>query len=64
MTKPPTVEAICREHGKSRQAFYQMRDREKQCTRREDVAVQLVREERTHQPKIGRGSSTTCSTSR
>lgn len=53
MTKPPAVEDICREHGKSRQAFYQMREREKQRTGCEDIAVRLVAEERKQQPKIG-----------
>lgn len=53
MTKPPTIEAICRAHGKSRQAFYRMRDREKQRTGCEDIAVRLVTEERKQQPRMG-----------
>lgn len=53
MKNPPTVEQICREHGKSRQAFYQARKRAKRRTGREDIAVRIVEEERTQQPMIG-----------
>lgn len=53
MTEPPSVESICQEHGKSRQAFYQARRRAKRQTDREERAVKIVKEEREHQPMIG-----------
>lgn len=53
MKEPPSVEAICREHGKSRQAYYQARQRAKRCQAREEEAVECVREEREQQPQIG-----------
>lgn len=49
----PSVETICQEHGKSRQAFYQARQRANRCAAREEMAVRLIEEEREQQPKIG-----------
>lgn len=53
MKKPPTVEMICREHGISRQAFYQARQRATDTVDREEEAVSTVRQEREEQPRLG-----------
>lgn len=53
MSKRPSIESICREHGKSRQAFYQARRRAKESAAREEMAVKIVEEEREQQPKMG-----------
>lgn len=53
MSSPPSVACICKEHGITRQAFYQARERAKRRAAREEVALDVVREERRQQPQIG-----------
>ena len=53
MRKPPSVETICREHGISRQAYYQSRQREKETIEHEEEALKAVKKEREQQAKLG-----------
>ena len=53
MTPRPTVEAICQEHGITRQGYYQARERAKARQDREEQALDEVRQERKRQPRIG-----------
>ena len=48
-----TIEAICRAHGISRQAYYQGRVRAQQRQRRQEEALKVVRTERQMLPRLG-----------
>lgn len=48
-----TIEQICQAHGLTRQAFYQMRQRRDDRREREQAALELVRQERQLQPRLG-----------
>ena len=53
MRPRPTVEAVCQEHGITRQGYYQARGRAQARRKREEKALETVRGERRSQPKIG-----------
>ena len=48
-----SVDAICREHGITRQGYHQARQREKADREREEEALKHVNRERCEQPRIG-----------
>lgn len=50
---PHTVEAICRAHGISRQAYYRGRARAQARAHRHEAALELVRAERRLLPRLG-----------
>ena len=48
-----SISRACQYMGMSRQAYYQGRQRHTQCMERAQTVVQLVRQQRMRQPRVG-----------